>query len=125
MTLELEKLHQVALNSSDLERSRTFYEDVLGAKFLALYEPPGLLFFEFSGVRLLLEKGAGKSVIYFQVPDIDVAYKELLAKGVPFSGPPHMIFKDEAGTFGEAGKEEWMAFFEDPDGNTLALASRR
>ena len=24
-----------------------------------------------------------------------------------------------------AGSEEWMAFFDDPDGNTLALASRR
>ena len=125
MALELKALHQVALHSSDLDRSRTFYEDTLGATFLALYQPPGLLFFDFSGVRLLLENGAGRSVVYFQVPDIQSAYDELSARGVAFESAPHMIFKDDAGTFGEAGKEEWMAFFKDPDGNTLALASRQ
>ena len=28
------------------------------------------------------------------------------------------------GVFGPPGTEEWMAFFRDPDGNALALASR-
>jgi hypothetical protein len=36
-----------------------------------------------------------------------------------------MIFRDEAGTFGGAGEEEWMAFFQDPSENTLALAARK
>jgi hypothetical protein len=30
-----------------------------------------------------------------------------------------MIYKDE-----ESGVEEWFAFFDDPDGNTLALLAR-
>ena len=34
-------------------------------------------------------------------------------------GQPHVIHRDEA-----AGTEEWMTFFEDPDGNTMALMSR-
>ena len=37
----------------------------------------------------------------------------------PPSAQPHVIHRDDA-----AGTEEWMAFFEDPDGNTLALMSR-
>jgi hypothetical protein len=36
-----------------------------------------------------------------------------------------MVFKDDKGRFGDAGEEEWMAFFCDPDGNLLALASRK
>ena len=36
-----------------------------------------------------------------------------------FQGAPHMIYKDD-----ETGTEEWFAFFDDPDGNTLALLAR-
>ena len=34
------------------------------------------------------------------------------------------IDRDDDGAFGERGATEWMAFFRDPDGNVLALASR-
>ena len=40
-----------------------------------------------------------------------------------FEHEPHLIFRDDDGTFGEAGAELWMAFFRDPDGNLLAIAS--
>jgi hypothetical protein len=36
-----------------------------------------------------------------------------------FTGAPHLIYTDDA-----TGVEEWMAFFEDGEGNTLALMSR-
>ena len=36
-----------------------------------------------------------------------------------------MIHRDDTGTFGEKGGEEWMAFFRDPCGNLLAVAERR
>lgn len=39
--------------------------------------------------------------------------------GVTFSGAPHVIYTDDA-----TGTEEWMTFFEDGEGNTLALMSR-
>ena len=87
--------------------------------------PPGLAFFDFSGTRLLLEQNGPKATIYFRVDDIEAAYEELKANGLTFIGGPHLIFRDEAGTFGDAGEEEWMAFFTDPSGNTLALATRR
>ena len=36
-----------------------------------------------------------------------------------------MIFKDDDGTFGPAGTEEWMAFFKDSEGNLVGLVERR
>ena len=122
------RLHQVALPVADLDAAERFYRDVLGARFVARFDPPGLLFFDFEGVRLLLERGegAGKaSVLYIWVDDLEAASAQLKAKGVRFTAEPHAIHHDETGTFGPAGETEWMAFFEDPSGNTLALATRR
>ena len=121
------RLHQIALPVQDLDAAERFYRDVLGARFVARFDPPGLLFFDFDGVRLLLEAGgtANNAVLYIWVEDIDAACEALIAKGVRFTAEPHAIHHDEAGTFGPAGATEWMAFFEDPSGNTLALATRR
>jgi methylmalonyl-CoA/ethylmalonyl-CoA epimerase len=121
----MDKIKQVALHAEDLEVSVAFYRDILNASFTAQYDPPGIAFFEFSGVRLLLEKGAHKGTLYFEVEDIDQRYDDLMVKGVEFDQPPHAIFDDTSGTFGPAGQQEWMAFFKDPAGNVLALASRR
>ena len=38
---------------------------------------------------------------------------------------PHMIFRDDAGQFGDAGVEEWMAFCQDTEGNTVGFVERR
>ena len=122
------RLHQVALRVADLDAAERFYRDVLGARFVARFDPPGLLFFDLDGVRLLLEAGeptGGRAVLYLRVADIDAACAELAAKGVRFDSKPHPIHRDDDGTFGPAGETEWMAFFEDPSGNTLALATRR
>lgn len=122
------RLHQIALPVADLDAAERFYRDVLGARFVARFDPPGLLFFDFEGVRLLLERGDGggkASVLYLWAEDIEAACAELKAKGVRFTAEPHAIHRDETGTFGPAGETEWMAFFEDPSGNTLALATRR
>lgn len=122
------KLHQIAVAVSDLDATEAFYRDVVGAQFVARFDPPGLLFFNFDGVRVLFEVGeaAGNtSVLYIWVADIDAAVAELQAKGVCFTEPPRAIHVDKDGTFGPAGQTEWMAFFKDPSGNTLALASRR
>ena len=123
--MKIDRLHQVAGNYESKVDSREFYTRILGASCIAEFDPPGLLFFEFAGTRLLLEKGANKATLYFWVDDIDKAHKELKAKGVVFTTDPHQIFDDAAGTFGTAGEPEWMAFFSDPGGNTLAIASRR
>ena len=122
--MKLEHIHQIAVFAKDLDEAITFYRDILGATFITKFDPPGLVFFDFGGTRLLLEKTGPKASVYFRVDDIDAAYEELKAKGVKFIAEPHLIFRDENGIFGSAGEEEWMAFFSDPSDNILVLASR-
>ena len=119
------RIYQIALGADDLDAIEAFYRDVLGARFVARYDPPGLAFFDFEGVRIMFETGATSAVVYFWVDDIDARYAELENKGVVFDGPPHVIFQDDDGVFGPAGQAETMAFFKDPAGNQIALATRR
>ena len=122
------RIHQIAMHSADLDVAETFYRDVVGAEFIARFDPPGLLFFDFDGVRVLLESGGeakGNSILYLWTDDIDARVAELEAKGVRFVHRPQAVHKDEDGTFGPPGETEWMAFFEDPEGNTVALVTRR
>lgn len=122
--MKLNKIHQIAVFARDLDEAIEFYRDTLGATYLTKFDPPGLVFFDFAGTRLLLEKTGPKASVYFRVADINAAHDELVGKGVKFIAAPHMIFRDDNGLFGEAGEEEWMAFFSDPSDNILALASR-
>ena len=123
--MNLNQIRQISVYAKDLDEAIGFYRDKLGAKFLQKFDPPGLVFFDFSGTRLLLEQNGPKATLYFKVDDIDAAYEELKGNGVKFLAGPHLIFKDDAGTFGVAGEEEWMAFFNDPSDNVLALATRK
>lgn len=122
--MKLERIHQIAVFARDLDEAISFYRDTLGATYLAKFDPPGLVFFDFGGTRVLLEKTGPKASVYFRVDDIHAAHQELSEKGVKFIAEPHMIFRDDSGMFGAAGEEEWMAFFSDPSDNILALASR-
>lgn len=122
----LEKLHQVSLTATNLDAATDFYRDILGLKFIARYDPPGLAFFALSGgARLLLSATASKATLYFAVDDMDGAVNELKKRGVSFLHPPARIHRDDAGDFGKKGNEEWMVFFYDPSGNLLGLVERR
>ena len=48
-------LVQVAQRAQDLDRAAAFYADLLGRPPTARFDPPGLLFFDLDGVRLLLD----------------------------------------------------------------------
>ena len=122
--MRLEHIHQIAVFAKDLDEAITFYRDILGATYITTFDPPGLVFFDFGGTRLLLEKTGPKASVYFRVNDIYSAHEELKTKGIKFIADPHLIFRDENGIFGSAGEEEWMAFFSDPSDNILVLASR-
>jgi methylmalonyl-CoA/ethylmalonyl-CoA epimerase len=123
-TTSLNTIHQIAVYSSDLDRSIAFYRDQLGAQFIAKFDPPGLAFFQFGKTRLLLEKNGPRATLYFWVDDIAKSFESLRAKGIQFDSEPKVIHRDKDGTFGPPGTEEWMAFFRDPDGNILAIASQ-
>jgi len=118
--LVLGHLGQISMTVSDIERSVAFYRDIL--QLPHLFTAGELAFFDCAGTRLMLDampeaQGHGASVLYFDVPDIDAAHVELTARGAVFSGAPHMIHRAEDGT------ELWMAFFNDPDDNVLAVMS--
>ena len=118
MPLTLNRIGQIALAVSDVDRAEAFYRDVLGLRWL--YRFGDLTFFDCSGVRLLLEmaresgKAAHGSPIYFSCADIALAVRELEQRGVTFTSKPHLIAPME-------DHDLWMAFFYDPDANTLAL----
>jgi methylmalonyl-CoA/ethylmalonyl-CoA epimerase len=118
-------LHQVAQHAGDLDRAVAFYRDVLGLPFVARFDPPGLAFFDLGATRLLLEEGAPPALLYLGVDDIDARVDALRAAGVDVVDAPHLIHRDDDGTFGPRGTEEWMAFFRDSEGNLVGLVERR
>ena len=111
---------QIARSVGDIETAEKWYRDVLGLPHL--YTFGTLAFFDCGGTRLMLaqEKGgaAKESILYMRVTDIAVAHSTLAARGAKFTHAPHMIHRHADGT------EEWMAFFEDPDGRPLAIMAQ-
>ena len=122
----IDRLHQVAMTATNLDASVAFYRDVVGLKFIARFDPPGLAFFSLGGgTRLMLSAGSSAATLYFLVDDVKAAYADYHKRGINFLQPPHMIHRDDLGQFGKKGNEEWMAFFKDPAGNMLALVEKR
>ena len=104
----------ITLSVSDLERSKKFYEDVLGLD--KKYEYSSYVGFECGGVEIgLRPKGTvdiGKDAasIQFLVDNLDEEYRRLVKKGVKFIREPH--------------EEPWggkQASLRDPDGNLLEI----
>jgi methylmalonyl-CoA/ethylmalonyl-CoA epimerase len=122
--VRIEGLRQVAQRATDLDASIAFYRDTLGLRLIARYDPPGIAFFDLGETRLFLEQDAPSAILYLRVADIHRAHAALVARGVRFEEEPRAIFRDETGTFGNAGEDEWMAFFRDPSENLLAIAAR-
>ena len=118
-------IHQASLLCKDIAQSRKFYEEVLGARFIAEFDPPGLLFFRFGSTRLLLDKNGKPGLLYIRMAGRDQTVSSLQQQGVEFETEVHSVFKDDEGLFGNAGGTECMAFFKDPADNTLALVEQR
>ncbi|RPI23932.1 MAG: VOC family protein [Actinobacteria bacterium] len=118
------RLLQVAQHAADLDRDVAFYRDVLGLKLQAVFDPPGLAFFDLGETRLLLETNAPPALLYLEVGNIDAEHARLVAAGVEFLQGPHLLHRHD-GSFAPAGPEEWMAFFHDSEENLLAIAERR
>ena len=119
------KLVQIAQRAEDLARATAFYSDLLGAAPLATYDPPGLVFFDLGGTRLLLDRGAPTALHYFPVADIETTVTRLRGAGVAVESEPHMIFGHDDDTLGPAGTDEWQAFVRDSEGNLVGLVEQR
>lgn len=114
---------QIAQHADDLDRAAAFYTELLGAEPAARFDPPGLLFFDLEGIRVLLEKGAPSALIYLRVPDVREAIAALRSNGVEIDTDPHVIFHHADDAIGPAGADEWMAFIRDSEGNLVGLLS--
>ena len=108
--------------STDLERSRTFYETTLGLRFVE--QSPYACVFDARGtmLRVTLVAPAGApdhTVLGWRVADITGAVRDLAERGVPttwFSG----MDQDDDGVWTTPGGDR-VAWFTDPDGNTLSF----
>ena len=118
--LRLGSIGQISRTVGDIEAACEWYGKVLGLKHLFTFGK--LAFFDLGGTRLYLSAESGEptpeSTLYLRVDDIGAAYQELSARGVEFKGAPHLVHRHAD------GMEEWMAFFNDPEGRVLALMSQ-
>jgi predicted enzyme related to lactoylglutathione lyase len=114
----IRRLGQVAVRVHDMERAVAFYRDTLGLPFI--WGNGRLSFLQLGDVRVMLdipeEPGFDHppSILYLDVADIDQAVSTLKGRGVRFRSSPHHI-----GDLG--GAAVWMAFFEDSEGNVMAV----
>lgn len=119
--MKIEKIGQIAIPVSDVDRAIAFYRDVLGLQFL-FRAGENLAFFDCGGVRILLDKpedagfASHSSVVYFSVAEIRASFDELTQRGAEAIREPHLIAR-------VGDREVWMAFFRDPHRNVLALMS--
>lgn len=118
----LRDIGQIAVRATDLPRATAYYRDVLGLPFL--FDAPNLAFFQAGTVRLMLGPGETaefdhpSSVLYFNVASIDEAHATLAGRGVRFRDRPHVVHSTTQGAL-------WMAFFDDSEGNILAIMEWR
>ncbi|PWJ42837.1 SMU1112c/YaeR family gloxylase I-like metalloprotein [Sediminitomix flava] len=125
--LGLKSVHHIAIICSDYERSKTFYVDKLGLKVirevyreerdsykldLALNDQYVIELFSFPSPpqRPSFPEARGLRHLAFSVDDIEMAVKNLQAKGIK----TEIIRVDEF-------TDKRFTFFEDPDGLPLEL----
>ena len=110
------------LLTTSYERARPFYRDVLGLKLVS--EDPFALVFDANGVMLRISplpdmQAAKHTVLGWRVADIEQTLEALTQRGVKFEhyGMPN---QSESGIW-NAPSGAKVAWFKDPDGNTLSL----
>jgi methylmalonyl-CoA/ethylmalonyl-CoA epimerase len=84
--IAISRLGQIAINVHDVGRATAFYRDILGLPLL--FTAGNLVFFDCAGVRLMLTRAEKpefdhpSSILYFAVPDIASAHRQMLSNGV-------------------------------------------
>ena len=108
--------------SADLERAREFYEGVLGLElveqntYACVFDAHGTML-RVTGVPDVARPGY--TVLGWRVSDIEAVGQALRAKGVSFARYDGME-QDENAVWTTPGGDK-IAWFSDPDGNTLSL----
>ena len=108
--------------TTDAKRSRKFYEEVLGLEFVA--DDPFALVFRIGRLQLRIQKVARKpkisyTVLGWAVTDIRKTVRQLSKAGVKFMRYDG-LGQDADGVW-QAPSGARVAWFRDPDDNTLSL----
>ena len=109
--------------TTDSNRARTFYEGVLGLKFVA--DDGFALVLDANGIMIRVAKvqqftPAQFTILGWQVNDIKKVVAEMQAKGVQFERYGFSQ-QDELGIW-TAPEGSKVAWFKDPDGNVLSVS---
>jgi len=107
----------------DLAAARAFYAGTLGLRVVA--DTPFALVLDAGGTMLRVTPVPGLdarpfTVAGWNVPDIDAAVRALAGRGVQFNRYDGMT-QDEQGIWAAPGGDR-VAWFTDPDGNTLSVS---
>ena len=110
----------ITVSTKDIDTAVGFYGDVLGLEESKRWGNMPAVEFETGNLTIAVMQSdafgiafaANNHAIEFHVDDFDAAYSELESRGVEFKGETI----DSGVCF--------QAFFEDPDGNTLAIHHR-
>jgi methylmalonyl-CoA/ethylmalonyl-CoA epimerase len=119
-SLGIQNIGQISIIVHDLARATAFYRDALGLPLL--FTAGNMAFFDCGGVRLMLGPASSpefdhpSSILYFRVPDINAAHRQLTEMGVKIEAPPRLIAPMKT-------YDLWMLAFSDPDGNIMELMS--
>ncbi len=108
----------------DVLRAKDFYQNTLGLRLL-MEEPPFALVFEANGIMLRLGMAkelppAHGAVLGWQVPEIASVVSNLQRAGVAFERYEGMA-QDQLGIWTSPTGAR-VAWFKDPDGNTLSVS---
>lgn len=116
--------------TKDAARAMEFYRDVLGLRLLG--DEPFALVFDANGTSLRVQKVrdvtlAPYTALGWEVRDIRGAIRRLVEKGVSFVrfGESFAGFKQDEFGIWTADDGTQVAWFKDPDGNTLSLTEFR
>jgi catechol 2,3-dioxygenase-like lactoylglutathione lyase family enzyme len=109
----------------DPPRARTFYEEVLGLKLVA--DDAFALVFDVAGTMLRVTRVEALepqpfTVLGWSADDIESAVRALADRGVGFERYPGLE-QDDLGIWASPGGAR-VAWFKDPDGNTLSLTQQ-
>jgi catechol 2,3-dioxygenase-like lactoylglutathione lyase family enzyme len=108
--------------TTDLSRARAFYEESLGLRvtgqndFACVFDANGTML-RVTAVPEVCQ--AAYTVLGWRVTDIEATVRGLIAKGIVFNRYETMD-QDEQGVWSTPGGDR-VAWFTDPDGNTLSL----
>ncbi|HJZ47689.1 MAG TPA: VOC family protein [Roseiflexaceae bacterium] len=116
--------HHIAIYTHDLARLEAFYTLTMGFPVVRRWDSAGIVFVDAGGLWIeltrqdapddgtrprMLDQGVGINHLALQVDSVDVAFRELVEKGVRALAAPANY------------ENVRVAFLEDPDGNVLEL----